>query len=129
MISNTVGMVVAAITWYIEFIYAIWAYHHCIGGPFADLTILIRHFGFLVPYLNYFGVEHPWWRLIQKRTVHTTFDIWVFINWIPIRGEMYSKRVSDFLFKMTSSMSLDFYEWTDLRFPLKLAVAIKLTCC
>ena len=58
MISNTVGIVVAAITWYIEFIYAIWAYHHCIGGLFADLTILTRYFGFLVSYLNYFGVEH-----------------------------------------------------------------------
>ena len=38
MISNTVGIVVAAITWYIEFIYAIWAYHHYIGGLFTDYS-------------------------------------------------------------------------------------------
>jgi hypothetical protein len=29
---------------------------------------------------QYFDIERTWWRLFQKRVLHTEFDIYVFIE-------------------------------------------------
>ena len=57
---------------------AFWLWLSCL--ELLTLAILFRTFGFLVPKtLKWFGFQHTWWRLFQKRVVRTNFDIYVFI--------------------------------------------------
>ena len=54
--------------------------------PYPILAILFMPFGCIAPktfnYLAFqsFEFKHTWWRLFQKRVVHTKFDIYVFIS-------------------------------------------------
>ena len=54
--------------------------------PQAILAVLFRLFGFIAPKalnclaFQSFDIEPTWWRLFQKRVVHTKFDIYVFIT-------------------------------------------------